>query len=232
MFLAFIHTPKTGGTSVTRLLGERYNLLHLNGAADFSGFLNMPSESRKSYDVAVGHMPFGIERYVGPITLATFLRDPIDRVVSGYYYARRSVSHPNHAAIQSMSLREYVESNITFMNDNGMTRRMADYDWSEVHSPPFWWQRVPIGAVSGKMLDQAKANLRQCSFVGLYEDFNADVSRMFAALDIESPQEIPKENVSWDRPALEDIDQETMAALRRFNEYDLDLYEFAKGLRQ
>lgn len=230
MRLAFVHTPKTGGTSITRVLRERYKLLELNTPDQIKAFLAMSDGARNESDIAVGHMPFGIHRYLPKVKLATFVRNPVDRVISDYFYVHGAESHPMHSRVRSMTLRQYVESDLTFMNDNGMTRRFADYDWREVYEPPFWWQRVPVGRVTSQMLAQAKENLAHCDFVGFYENIEADAARMLRMVDIETGSPLPRENVSVGRLRPEDVDKETLKLVESYNEMDAELYAFARRL--
>lgn len=126
-----------------------------------------------------------------------------------------------------MSLVEYLNTVKTFMNDNGMVRRMANYDWNEAKfDAPYWWQRIPHGCVTRAMLEDAKDNLRRCAFVGIFECFDHDAPRLLSRFGIEGP--IPRENAS--EGEFEPSTQERAAIAAR-HELDIELYEFARTLR-
>jgi hypothetical protein len=228
MRLAFIHTPRTGGTTITQILARHFRLLHLNERPQIVAFLADPSAALASTDVAVGHMPFGIDRFVGEVEYAAFVRDPVDRFISTWRYARSHPSHPNFVEVRRMSLVDYLESTITFMNDNGMVRRMANYDWDEVkYNATYWWQRIPHGRITRTMLDQAKDNLRRCAFVGLFECFERDATTLFSGLGIDAGT-ISHENSS---PGSFSPSRVELASVAARHELDMELYEFARTLR-
>lgn len=227
MRLVFIHTPRTGGTTITNLLARKYRLLHLDRRDQVAAFLADPKAALAGADVAVGHMPFGIDRFAGPVEYSIFLREPVDRFISIWRYARSNPAHPNFTAAQHMSLVDYLNTTKTFMNDNGMVRRMANYDWDEARlDAPYWWQRIPHGHVTRTMLEDAKNNLRRCAFVGLYECFNSDAPYLLSRLGIEGP--VPRENAS--EGVFEPNEFERVAVAAR-HELDMELYEFARSLR-
>ena len=222
MLHVFIHTPRTGGTTVTRLLSQRFRVHHLNPPA-MATFVRDPS-SIAGADVLAGHMPFGIDRFVGPVEYSTFLRDPVDRFISTWRFVRSAPAHPNHAL--GLSLLDYLRCTDTYMNDNGMVRRMAAYDWSEILTgEPYWWQRIPHGRVTRYMLDQAKENLRRCAFVGIFDRYERDARAMLARYGIDAP--IPRDNASPGQFTPTDAE---VAAIGARHELDSELYEFAKTL--
>jgi hypothetical protein len=90
----FIHIPKTGGTSVAETL--RRTRSDIVGAASPREFANFP-ELFEDVPIIAGHIPyfmFGWEKR--PRTLATVLRDPVERVVSFYRYVLASPQHYAH----------------------------------------------------------------------------------------------------------------------------------------
>jgi hypothetical protein len=175
----FVHMPRTGGTAFTAVLRAHFSrVLQLSERLEIAAFLGMPDQDRARFDLIAGHMPFGADTFIPRrCPYIVWLRDPVDRLVSSYFHARSHQDNGLHRFASEHTLREYAEHAPTFMRDNGQTRRLAAYEWSEVLSGgPFWWQRVPIGCVSRAMLDQARENLdRSC--VGIYEHF-IDSARM------------------------------------------------------
>ena len=95
----FIHIPKTGGTSVTETL-QRVSFDNVRKASPWE-LASFP-EVFEDTPVIVGHIPFHFEfRWERrPRTLATVLRDPVDRVVSFYRYVLATPEHHAHAFIQ------------------------------------------------------------------------------------------------------------------------------------
>ena len=70
---------------------------HINGANPISStnyFRQLSEKRRFKYELVYGHCAQKIIEYIDPYSLKiTVLREPIDRIVSHYYYAK---SNPNH----------------------------------------------------------------------------------------------------------------------------------------
>ncbi len=161
--LIFLHLPKCGGTTLNRIIEWEYSPLRI--------FSVDPSFFRWSYrklgrwsperlakmQVFKGHMPFGLhERLSGPSTYITFLRDPIERSISAYYFARNYRLHPLHRKVKRMTLDEYVRWT---PNHNVQTKLLAGLDFA--------------ADCSEETLAQAKDNLaRHFALAGLTERFD------------------------------------------------------------
>jgi hypothetical protein len=83
------------------------------------------------------------------------------------------------------------------------------------------------------MLGEAKENLGRFDAVGVVERFDESLALILERVgdaDPSSPPRVPEyesRRVNPDRPALEELDDESLAALRRHNELDLELQAFA-----
>ena len=94
----FIHIPKTGGTSVTETL-QRVSSDTVRKASPWE-LASFP-EVFEDTPVLVGHIPYFEFRWERRArTLATVLRDPVDRVVSFYRYVLATPGHHSHAFFQ------------------------------------------------------------------------------------------------------------------------------------
>jgi hypothetical protein len=221
----FVHMPRTGGTSLTARLRRSFpNVLRLSERAEFTVFLAMTAAERASFDLIAGHMPFGADAFIPrPCRYIVWLRDPVDRFVSSYFHARSHRDDGLHGFAREHGLREFAENAPTFMRDNGQTRRLAAWDWSEVIADgPFWWQRVPIGQVTRGMLDQAKANLDR-AFVGLFERFAESARACMLLLGIEG--ETPPVMNAAARGGV--VDDATRDVICERNALDFELYKYA-----
>jgi len=70
-------------------------------------------------------MPFGFaSHFPGASEYFTFLRDPVERAVSDYYFCRRDPANEAHAAAMKLSLIEFAEANYSFVG-NGLVRRLT-----------------------------------------------------------------------------------------------------------
>src|SRR5271155_2663578 len=96
--VVFLHIPKTAGTTLTHILQRSHParlVCKSTGMPEqLDALMEMPAEARAALSLVTGHFPYGIHRHFArPVTYVTFLRRPVDRVISAYYYA---LSMPDH----------------------------------------------------------------------------------------------------------------------------------------
>jgi hypothetical protein len=225
--LVSIHIPETGGTTFTEILRANFQrVLSVSGPQGLRDFLQMPTAERSSYPAAAGHMPFGIGRFVTvPCDYVVFLREPIDHTISSYYYVQRTPGNPQHARASTMTLREYVESDLWPISDNLQTRWLSDFDWANAPGPDVRATPPAPGDLE-EHLRQAKANLDRCDFVGLFDHFEEGVRLCCDRFGLPCPT-IPRLNATPGRPAHTDIDPELRAVIRARRRFDVELYEYA-----
>jgi hypothetical protein len=230
MRLAFVHTPRTGGTTITQELAKQGSVLSINGRAGVRDFLMRDPDERRSFDFAAGHMPFGIEQHVPGVPVVVFLRNPQERVLPSYRQARSNPDHPHHKIFQEMSFADYLRSDL-FLRDDPMVRFFARRDWSEaLGDGPIWWERLPLGRVSTRLLHEAKENLKRCAFIGFTESFQESATSLFEMFRLSAVQPWPKENSNPESPQIGDLGPDALVLLRRRLELDLELYDFARTL--
>ena len=129
--LIFLHLPKTAGTTLRAVFAGRYPakrtwLIGQDINADIENFVALDETQRHRIRLLMGHMSFGLHRYMAPgAVYFTLLREPVSRVWSEYRFLKRNTQHPFHAAIAPMSLEEYLESDYTGQTSNGQTRLLC-----------------------------------------------------------------------------------------------------------
>ena len=129
--LLFLHVPKTAGTTFRGILNRVYNEdqtheLYGNIPKAIADFKALPEGQRQQITCLRGHVPFGLHVHLpGNVTYVTFLRDPVERVISHYYYVRRTPEHRLHDAIvnDGVTLRGYVDLDGELRN--GQSRMIA-----------------------------------------------------------------------------------------------------------
>ena len=219
----FLHIPKTAGTTLVRILHRQYGrtgYVSIKAGTSFENAkLQIVREEIDGFRLVYGHVPFGIhDALTRPVRYFTLVRDPVDRVVSHYYFAR---SHPAHRLYREitekrMTLRDYVASGITGELANGQTALLAGQK-----------QDAPSGDLS--LLERAQANImRHFAAVGVTEDFDRTIVLFKLALGWRMPLVYESVNVTAGRPDANAIDEETLEAIRSQNRLDELLYRFIR----
>jgi hypothetical protein len=225
--LLFLHIPKAAGTTLHSILEAHYAPSSFRTISDpdqmAKEFAQLPIEQREPIRLLKGHMAFGLhESLVGSSTYITLLRDPVDRIISHYYYVKRVPSHYLHQRVmeRSMSLREYASSKLTDELDNGQVRLLAGVDSD---------RSVPIGACDTALLNVAKQNIEtHFSLVGLSERFDESLALMAILLGWDWTPSYTNLNVSTNRPEKGRIDASTRKRIEQANPLDCEIYAWAK----
>lgn len=225
--IIFLHIPKTAGTTLHLIIERHYppeSIFSLGPMAQDSirEFKNMSEARRAEIRVLKGHMGFGLHEFVpGPWAYFTLLREPIDRVISFYYFVHRTRQHYLYDFVQSehVGLKEFIESQATPMVDNAQTRMLSGV-----------WLDVGFGECTKETLEQAKRNLRESfTVVGLTERFDETLFLLKRAFGWDKLF-YTKQNVTANRPQKSDLPSDTLDTLVNVNLLDIELYQYATEL--
>ncbi len=234
--LVFIHVPKTAGTTVKTILRRQRpesrvrnvgNVLkgYERGRAATEAAGRQLLSDRETWAVKA-HIPFGFQRYLPPdARYMTFLREPIERVISNYYHEAR---HPvRRGEVPRLVRAEDLLSAQRPFLDNLQTRMLSD----ELHAFD-----VPA---TPELLEQAKRNLRdRFVFVGITERFDESLLMLNAVLGLplgtyrseKAATEYKVRRLGMVRPKAADLAPEALEVIERHNELDRELYAFGCAL--
>jgi len=178
--LLFLHIPKAAGTTLQSILIKQYKPKYVRSMYGNKNVRGMnvaekikdePEEQRMQIRVLIGHMNFGLHKYLSqPSTYITFLREPLRRIISHYNFVLENPRHYLHEKVRSenMSLKEYVESGISDELNNGQTRLISGVG-----------NTIPFGECTSELLQIAKDNISEhFSVAGLSERFDEAVILM------------------------------------------------------
>jgi hypothetical protein len=222
----FVHIPKTAGTTLARVIDRQYprqaRLLlerHHEGVREFQA---LSEERRSEIRLLRGHIPYGLHvDCPRPATYFTLLREPIDRVVSYYYFVQREAQHYlyDYANTPGMTLKRYVEDRVSLQMDNMQTRLISGV-----------WTDPGYGECDQETLALAKRNLEQhFAVVGLTERFDETLLLLKRALGWQNIHYV-RHNVTRQRPRRVSLDAETLAVIQACNQLDIKLYKHAQML--
>lgn len=223
--VVLIHIPKTAGSSLRAVLayamgnvhGNAHQLIGIDSPEDgmpyFEGLASksaraLPGLFHDGLQVMSGHYRY---RDIAPVlgemrnqvTLVSFLREPIRRTLSDYFYST-SERHTGHDAIQKAypTFEDYTRN-------TGEMNKQFDY----------------LRPFDGAPLDITIENaLHNLDFLGLTENFESDVSQFLDALQAKSDQQFA-ENINPNREELENAYDTYHEMLQEILAPDIALYQ-------
>jgi hypothetical protein len=223
--LLSLHIPKTAGSTLLNALSSWYpeqQRLIVHEGKDEPGLETLSAEQREGLGFVHGHFTYGIhELFDRPSSYICFLRDPVDRLISLYYFIRQNPRHPRHNAVVSsgMSLSEFAISGLSPEIENGQTRMLSGR--REVH---FVHGRQ---SCTHEDVARAIANMEErFRFVGTTGQFDKGLFLLAQRLGRTLPT-YRRRNVTKARVPAQSLDRYTRSALESVNGFDLELFEYA-----
>lgn len=198
-------------------------MIRLNSLkAPLEGLEKIPLEARRDARVVMGHFHHGAHKFIPKeCVYVTMLREPIARVLSIQRHVREHPRHSWHNELMEMGFEKFVETWADPGIDNLQTRLLSGRREDLVS------MRKPSD-LDQKALDDAKRNLEDCLTFGLTERFDESFIMLRRALGWKVPMYVTL-NVSsgakQQRP-----NERTMELIHERNQFDLELYRFARDL--
>ena len=236
----FLHIQKTAGSGIIETLRAAYGNQNVISHGDYlAGVSHFPFnfnfkishqilEDFHDIHAITGHFGFAFaERYMQNRYTFTFLRNPIERILSFYYFCRsRNPDEFNiYRLCQEFSLIQFLS-----LASSDLSVRM--FIWNNQAWQLFCGfgnlQNVLVSDFSEKdVLSGALKNLKRLSRVGFVETFQFDRKRILEDLGIEAGDCETLVNKSPSRPSFSDLDRSTQKALLSLTELDRELYDAA-----
>ncbi len=220
--VVFLHIQKTAGTSLFRMLVERLG----KPAISHGDFLRYQPTDLAPFRLIAGHFGYEYLRAIpGRNFTFTFLREPVDRVVSLYHFMqnRDPKEYEIYKLAQQMSFSEFVRSEHPVVS--------AHIDDAQVWQLAHGWPDGQWQPTREELLARAVANLETLCFFGFQETFDGDVVELARCLGLEiSPHQLSRYNRS-ERPAVDALPTDVVEVIRRRTALDRRLYEGALARR-
>lgn len=220
--IIFLHLPKTAGTTLNRLIEWEYPLTEMYSVDpvlfewSYAHLRNLPPKRLRKTRIFKGHMLFGLHEVLPqPSTYITVLRDPVNRVLSAFYFMRGYKLHPLYWRLrrEKWSLEQYVALST---RDNVQCKIIANADY---HLP-----------CTQEILDRALDHLnRYFSVIGLSERLEESLALMKLRFGWQL-KSYSSFNVTRKRPKRDDLPPATLAMIAEKNRFDIELYRRASEL--
>ena len=176
--VTFLHIPKTAGSSLVSALKERYKKVLSYYPPDGIRYRFHPDDA----ELLIGHFAYGFEKAIfidRPNFLFTFLRDPIDRFVSQFYYDLTYFKNRGEPInLPAESAKHFVEEHIK-------NKKIIYFDNCLVRYLSGRWNYVPLGKLTSADLNLAKNNLKYFDFIGDSSRFEESLKRLSGMLGVE-----------------------------------------------
>lgn len=228
----FIHIPKSAGTSLIRIFASniyfnKFFAVYPTRNTHPKEFLENYPEMLKSISVRRlrrlkiigGHFNYGVHHHLNATSnYITILRNPVDRVISEYYYMKqKGFYHQSLIFNETLSLKNYLYHQETYYLNNLQTRLISGMPY-----------RKGKEEVDDEMYKAALNNLKKFLAVGITERFVESLALFAINLGWKRIPVNIKKNVNYDKLFI-DVDGETLDEIRKREKHDIKLYD--EGIR-
>lgn len=249
---AYLHIPKTGGSSLNKLAYMNYRLsevepedkigAYINGViytdriAYPLGFFTGCTGPTDAYDelagiaatkpvtALLGHFSFGVDQYLGRRCIyATVLRDPIERVLSLASHFRKW----DYGPLGENKYGPYIEIGRTEGRDFvDVLRQYPLPEFSNDQTRRLTAESLEFGAKDG-WESLVKASLHNVPVIGLTERFSETLVLFSDRLGWDMVSVYERKLTNDQRLQVEALSAQDLDWLRSINQVDLRLYERA-----
>lgn len=220
----FLHVPKTAGTSLFKVFTDILGKENVKAIESLTSVTN-DIEKINKFQFIGGHFAYSdYLKYIGKDrNTLTFLRNPVERFISQYYYLRNNVDDYKFGYVQNarkLDLKSYAEyySNKHRCGDvlNRQLWHFIEYESNMLND--------------NELLEIGKKNLAKMDFVGICEEMTESIDMMCYNFNWPLVNEIPMVNVTNKKPIYEEIDCSTLELIKELNDLDIQLYEYGLKL--
>jgi hypothetical protein len=179
-----------------------------------------PKDQLMNYKMYSGHFRWDFLHHFYPRRpqLITLLRNPINRIISKYYFSQYGIGK-NPRIEECPTLLDYVNHTYfrTFIH-NYQSRMIMGQDYDKLLQLKF-----------SDQVEVVTQRLSQFEFVGITERFSDSILLLDHTFGWMPSEEIQR-NVGSIRPKVEDYDTDVIDTIRLKNQLDFAVYEFATKL--
>lgn len=221
----FLHIQKTAGTSLIDVVRHHYGD-NLTSHGDCWGY--MP-EKFKNVGFVSGHFGYDYAKHLMPGRFTfTFLRDPVERVLSMYYFCKNR--NPEEFMIYRRAnehdLRGFLEAGLTdpWVKKNIWNNQV----WQLAHGYAHLDDRTINAFCEEELLSLAIEHLGEFTYVGFTETVDKDSLVILPALGLPQMSAIPKLNRAAVKPGVSDLSPRVRTLLEELTFLDRRFYDYAR----
>jgi len=219
--LYFLHIPKTAGTTLQLWMGQNFSTDEALPVVSSVELGKLPKQEIDRKRFIVGH--FGIsfgKHYRTPDRTVTWLRNPVERTISEYYYWKRVAAlHPTASRVVGLPMTSGLEDCLA---DHEFSRSRANVQTRDLGNYNF--DPIRFFVSDSELMSNAIRTVESMEFVGITEQMQLSVDMLNWHLGWRPTQFDQHENKS----ARSCNTSETSLSLaKEMNRLDLELYEKA-----
>jgi hypothetical protein len=224
----FLHIPRTAGTTLNSIFAANYapdEVLSVYSEEEYKAHKAHSAAELAKIRLIQGHLllpEFNPPSIYGfSVRVFTFVREPVARLVSEYFFLKNWKANHLHSYIhnENITFRRYIESRdkrLRYRGKNFMTRCISGLS---VGDRPY-----PISAVA-----KAKQHLEKVfGFVGIQEHFLESLLLLGDFLRLKTLFHERRNQLRTE--AKEEISREDLEVARERNQGDTEVYAFASSL--
>jgi hypothetical protein len=227
--LILTHIPRTGGTSLRKMISRELKSSAIRYIDSIPDFAFLSDAELNQYDFVATYCGFGLFNRLLSLDhqKMTFLRNPIDRIIS-YYYHLKSLDKDSSYAIycaKNMPLDAFIQSNhpaIYSSVHNAQT-------WHIFYDKSSYFRDKYKHLKEEEILRIAIENLKTFDFLGVTERYSDNLVKLFEYFNWNN-KDILHTNQAVERIHLEEVSSKTMALIKSRVYLDIELYNKALEL--
>ena len=223
--ILFDHLPKCAGLTIIQYLLTQYpqRVTYITDerkpSKSAKKFKSLSVESRHGYHLVVGHCTHQLLDYVHPDSIKlTIFRDPIERIISHYFFVKQYKRHYLHQKIveSNMSLEDYATSELSCELRNFYISHFSGLLADEINLNP------------EKSVERAVSVLEQYDVIGFQDDLTSAMNKLQNLAHLCQPFEDRVFNKTRNKKTVEEIPTKTKKSIAQANSLDVELYNRLK----
>ena len=220
-----LHIPKTGGTTLRDIIQRQYRsekILMIPKLEESENILKEVSTSKiKQLKLIQGHLKYGIHNHFHRrAKYFAIIRDPINRVLSTYYYVLSQKNNPQNLSTSNnqMTIYDYVQSGVNPFLINGQTQLISGKT-GNIDNPII---------KSEELFSLAKENIaNDFLFLGITEMFDETILILKNMLGWHMPY-YSIANRTKKKPNYDAVNPTIISFIMEHNQLDIKLYNVTK----